>query len=193
MRSPSLQSMLGITLCILLLKTVQEPSPPSPSERADQRLVRKGGQLWSADRPVQGELLSYHSNGCLSAREYYRDGRLHEIQYTFYADGQLASRRPHLDGKKIGTHYGWWPNGRMKFIYEFEDGAYHGAVREWTPEGKPYKIFNYAKGQEQGTQQLFRSDGSLQANYVVKEGRRYGLIGRKMCRTVTADTVTARS
>ena len=52
-------------------------------------------------------------------------------------------------------------------------------------------FFNYKKGKESGSQRLWKTDGSIKANYDVVNGERFGLIGLKKCYQVTVgnDTV----
>ena len=46
-----------------------------------------------------------------------------------------------------------------------------------------YREFTYAAGKEAGPPRMWYPDGSLRASYVVKDGRRYGLMGSKGCVT----------
>ena len=41
----------------------------------------------------------------------------------------------------------------------------------------------YVDGKEAGAQRMWNEDGTLRANYVIKEGRRFGLLGSKPCAT----------
>jgi antitoxin component YwqK of YwqJK toxin-antitoxin module len=43
------------------------------------------------------------------------------------------------------------------------------------------KDFNYKKGYENGSQRMWWSDGKIRANYVIKNGKKYGLLGYKIC------------
>jgi antitoxin component YwqK of YwqJK toxin-antitoxin module len=52
---------------------------------------------------------------------------------------------------------------------------------DWFPDGTLYKQFRYEHGHESGAQRMWYVDGSVRANYVVRDGRRYGLIGAKGC------------
>jgi len=45
-------------------------------------------------------------------------------------------------------------------------------------------MLHYTAGHEDGVQQLYREDGSLYANYIVRDGRKYGLTGEKECANV---------
>ena len=71
--------------------------------------------------------------------------------------------------------------GKPKFCYHFINDEYEGEVTEWDATGQLYRRMHYKQGREDGLQQMWWSDGKLRANYVVKEGKSYGLIGRKLC------------
>ena len=99
-----------------------------------------------------------------------------------YGDGALMSVRTYRDGKEEGIHRGYWPGGALKFEYRYHNGLSEGVQREWFEDGSPFTEFNYVKGHEAGLQRMWTSYGKLRANYVVKNGRRYGLIGAMGCR-----------
>jgi antitoxin component YwqK of YwqJK toxin-antitoxin module len=44
---------------------------------------------------------------------------------------------------------------------------------------------NYKKGHEDGQQQWWYDNGKIKANYIIKNGRRYGLRGTKKCINVS--------
>ena len=98
-----------------------------------------------------------------------------------YPNGQLSYHRTYRDGRENGVHTGWWPDGRVHFIYTYRDGLIEGVAREWFPSGKLYREFHYAAGQEEGSERMWYTDGKLRANYVVRDGRRFGLPGTKGC------------
>jgi antitoxin component YwqK of YwqJK toxin-antitoxin module len=108
----------------------------------------------------------------------------HGAVRTFHPDGGLASERFYDHGVKIGRHRAFWPDGRLRLEATFVDGAYHGEVRSFHEDGRPHEVRRYVGGEEDGLQQIFEPDGSLRANYEVREGRRYGVIGSRPCATV---------
>jgi len=103
------------------------------------------------------------------------------IQKKWYPNKQIASIRDYRAGKKIGKHIGYWENGQTQFEFYFEDGEYHGIAKEWYQNGQAYRTFHYEHGFEQGSQKMWWENGIIRANYVVKNGRRYGLVGLKLC------------
>jgi antitoxin component YwqK of YwqJK toxin-antitoxin module len=58
------------------------------------------------------------------------------------------------------------------------------AVKEWYTNGMLFRVFHYNMGHEEGCEQMWWENGTVRANYVVKDGQQYGLIGRKLCRNL---------
>ena len=99
----------------------------------------------------------------------------------------LAEERQYKQGLKVGRHRGFWRDGSLKFEYNYNDkGMYHGSFKEWYRNGQQLREFNYIEGKENGAQKMWLMNGNIRANYVVKDGERYGLIGLKKCYTVNA-------
>ena len=94
---------------------------------------------------------------------------------------RLCMSDSYISGKKNGVHRGWWTSGSRKFEYTFVDDLNEGVAKEWFEDGTPLRVFNYVNGKEEGGQEMWYADGSIRANYVVRNGRRYGLIGAKPC------------
>ena len=105
-----------------------------------------------------------------------------------YSNGAVWQVRTYRDGKEEGIHRGWWPNGSQKFEYHYRNGLSEGSQREWFEDGAPFTEFNYLAGHESGLQRMWTPYGKLRANYVVKDGRRYGLIGAMGCRGDSASS-----
>ena len=158
-----------------------ESGEPEVLEATAVGLERIEGRLHLEGEPFTGRLVRRHEGGSVESMTYYRDGLRHGQARAWYASGALRYRRSYRGGREEGVHVGWWEDGSLHFIYAFEDGVHEGNAREWYPDGTPYRDFNYVEGKESGPQRMWHTDGSLRANYVVKDGRRYGLIGSKGC------------
>jgi antitoxin component YwqK of YwqJK toxin-antitoxin module len=107
---------------------------------------------------------------------------------TFYANGQIAEQRSWIGTRAEGVQHGWWPNGTRRFDYTYHEGVMNGVAREWYPSGALFTEQHYAEGHEAGLQRMYWEDGRTRASYVIRGGRRYGLLGAKGC--VTRDTVS---
>ena len=111
----------------------------------------------------------------------YLNGLEEGVQKKWYPNQQIALVRDYHAGKKVGKHIGYWENGQPQFEFYFLDGEYHGEAKEWYQNGQVYRTFHYEHGYEQGSQKMWWENGIIRANYVVKNGRRYGLVGLKLC------------
>lgn len=117
-----------------------------------------------------------------------------EIRRTWYANGQLRDERSYAGGREQGVHRGWWEDGSRRFEAYYDDARREGEMREWNEHGMLFHLGHYVNGAEAGVQQMWNEDGSLRANYVVKNGRRYGYMGAVGCTggNADADSTSAR-
>ena len=156
-------------------------------QQEDSRLSTQHGVLYFHETPFTGQTVEYYENGKLAYTTPYVDGKEEGMAEGWFANGVKMEERFYKEGKKEGKHRGWWENGSLRFEYDFDDDRYEGEVKEWYEDGTPYSLFHYVEGNEEGSQQMWNEDGTIKANYVVQNGRRYGSMGVKPCRTL--DTV----
>lgn len=140
---------------------------------------------------------SWHYKGLLfsgTIRDLFEDASLHQStpcsdgkengwQVTFYPDGSLSEKRYFRSGEKDSVHTGWWQNGNKRFEYHFSAGIYNGEYKEWYQSGKPLKHIQYINGKDicgKG----WRENGKIYMNFIVKNGRRYGVNNANLCYTV---------
>jgi len=153
---------------------------------SNSNLELKNGVLYFNTMPFYGKLVDKNANDIRLLEVEYANGRKHGLEKKKYQDGAVAEERFYIQGKKSGVHRAWYKNGQQKFEYHFNTlGLYHGTVREWYQKGQTYTSFNFRNGKEEGAQQMWNSDGKIRANFVVKNGERYGLIGLKKCKSLS--------
>ena len=180
----------SLLLAILLYSCADRP-PVIPSafvSMNDPHLRQSNGQLYFYGKPFSGHLFSLYPAGDTASAASYYEGREEGLQRQWYAGGALREERLYAQGKKQGTHIGWWPDGRRRFVYHFNRDENEGEAQEWFASGRPYRVFHYHEGQEDGRQQMWWDDGRVRANYVLKDGQQYGLIGRKLCKNPVHET-----
>lgn len=112
----------------------------------------------------------------------YLNGLLEGEQKQWYPNGVLGEKRLYVSNRKEGLHEGWWDSNKPKYSYEFYNDEFEGQVLEWYESGQLFKKFHYNAGHEEGSERLWYEDGSVRANYVIKKGKKYGLIGIKLCK-----------
>lgn len=121
-------------------------------------------------------------NGDTQLVKSYFNGLEEGLQQEWYSNKQLTEQRFYINGKKEGLQQGWWQNGKQKFIFTAADDQFIGEVKEWTVTGLLYRDFNYVNGREEGSQKMWWENGTIRANYVIKNGKKYGLLGLKICK-----------
>lgn len=111
----------------------------------------------------------------------YFNGVEEGLQKKWWPNGQLEEIRFYINGKKEGLHQGWWANGKNRFQFTANHDEYEGTFKEWSNNGLMIKCFHYQNGNEEGSQRLWWGDGSVRANYVIKNGKKYGFMGYQVC------------
>jgi antitoxin component YwqK of YwqJK toxin-antitoxin module len=139
--------------------------------------------LFFQDKKFSGTIFDTYSNGDTAMTGHFLNGLEQGVFKKWYANKQLAESRSFEAGKKMGKHIGFWEDGKPKFEFYFTKGEHDGIANEWYSNGQAYKAFHYTMGYENGSQKIWWENGVIRANYVVKQGRRYGLIGLKLCMT----------
>jgi len=166
-----------ITAELKIAKTV----PPDYINAADAGFVNHQDTIYYQDKFFTGYKYSLYANEDTEFVQSYFNGVEESIQKKWYANKQLAEERFYINGKKEGLHTGWWPDGKQKFIFTALNDEYNGEFKEWNISGLLVKQFHYKNGREQGSQRLWWDNGAVRANYVIRNGKKYGLIGLKTC------------
>ncbi len=137
-------------------------------------------------QPFSGELFTLFP-GTIDTAETtgWLEGREHGEWKKFYEAAKIRQTRTFENGKKTGALVTWWPNGIKQMHYLFKKDEYDGTCREWNEQGQLVKEMNYKNGHEEGAQKSWYDNGSIRANYVIDNGRRYGLLGTKNCMNVS--------
>jgi antitoxin component YwqK of YwqJK toxin-antitoxin module len=156
--------------------------PESIVVLADTNLSERQGVLFYAQKPFSGFVIESYQNEKLASKNGFLNGKLEGKQEKWYADGSKMEIRFYHDNRKVGKHIGWWENKQMKFEYFIENDVPIKTHHEWYPNGQLYALSNYNnEGQPEGEQKMWFETGQIKANYIVKEGRRFGFLGAKGC------------
>jgi antitoxin component YwqK of YwqJK toxin-antitoxin module len=161
----------------------QAQKTPSVFNKADDvNFNFKQDTLYFKSDKYSGKQYFLYANKDTVFVKSYFNGLLEGVQKQWYANRVLAEERLYVSNKKEGTHKGWWEKGKPKYKYQFYNDEFHGEIKEWYISGQMYKKFHYTNGYEEGSERLWFEDGSVRANYVIKKGKKYGLIGIKLCK-----------
>lgn len=175
------------SLCSCEKKTSKiENSPVKIPEKivvlADTNLSERQGILSYAQKPFSGFVFDKYPYEKLASKNGYLIGKLEGKQEKWYPDGSKMEIRFYHDNRKVGKHTGWWENGQMKFEYFIENDIPIKTHREWYPNGQLFSLSNYNQpGQPEGEQKMWFETGQIKANYIIKDGRRFGFLGAKGC------------
>ena len=151
---------------------------------SDQGFSRREDTLYYQAKKYSGYAYQLYDARDTALLFGYVDGLEAGAIKKWYPNRQLQELRYYAAGKKNGVHTGWWENGNKKFEFTIVDDFYEGNFKEWNHTGRLIKDFNYVHGQEQGSEKLWWDDGNIRANYVIDNGKKYGLVGLKICRNL---------
>lgn len=152
----------------------------------DLWLENRNGMLFQDNMPFSGKMYALypHSNDTMKITGYYQ-GKEHGTWKVFFPNRQLQELRYFNQGMKIKTLKRWWANGQIQLACTFKNGEYDQAFHEWNINGQLIKTMHYNQGFEEGSQKLFYDTGKIRSNYVMKNGKRIGLLGTKNCINVS--------
>ena len=144
------------------------------------------GIMFSNNQPFTGSLYSFYP-GTRDTMEIsgWLEGKENGSWKKFFPNKMLKENREFANGAKVGVYTAWWENGKKQLEYQFGNDEYEGICREWNRSGILIKEMNYVKGHEVGSQKMFYDNGKVRSNYVVLNGRRFGLLGSKNCTNVS--------
>lgn len=144
--------------------------------------VQHHGSMYEGDSLAHGIYIQLSGLGDTLTYLTCVEGKKDGLAKVFHPNGQLKEERYYTNGEKDGIHTGYWYNGTMAWQYEFNRGVNVRTHRTWSLYGVLTSEHHYdAKGQEDGVQRVWYDNGRIKSNYVVKDGRRFGLLGTKNC------------
>ncbi len=146
----------------------------------------KNGIFFKNKTPFTGRVFKLHENDLdtVYIQSYFKGVKNGQF-VRFYPKNRIFEKRNYINGKKEGIHIGYWEDGSLAFEYNLKDDEYNGSLKEWNRNGQIIKSFNYVNGYEKGSQKLWFDNGEVRSNYVIKNNRRYGLLGTKNCINVS--------
>lgn len=155
--------------------------PPVYLNESDNNFSKHQDTIFYKQQFFTGYRLTLYPNGDTAILQSYFNGVEEGTQKKWYPNYKLQEERFYINGKKEGLHKGWWPDGKEKIFFTAYNDKYDGEFKEWYSSGLLGKYFHYKNGQEDGSQRLWWDNGSVRANYVIREGKKYGLLGLKTC------------
>lgn len=152
----------------------------------DSNISNQNGVIYVKNHPFTGVLFTLNpSSKDTLSKQGYLNGLEHGEWRKWYPQHQLRESRFFKNGKKEGVYTIYWENGKKQLEYHFLNDEYEGICREWNEAGRLTKEMQYVKGHEEGSQKWWYDNGKIKANYVIINGRRFGLLGTKNCINVS--------
>ena len=158
------------------------PIPNQYLALEDIAIIWHQDSLFYQGKPFSGKAYSLFANGDTAVYKEFWNGLQEGTTKRWHPNKQLAEERFYIAGKKEGRHRAWWPDGKPQFEFQVHEDAYEGELKEWNSKGLLIRQFHYQKGQEVGSQRLWWDDSTVRANYEIRDGKKYGLIGIKLCK-----------
>jgi antitoxin component YwqK of YwqJK toxin-antitoxin module len=152
---------------------------------ATVQITMQQGLAFYQGRPFTGMLYTLAANNDTIQVTGFNQGKEHGTWRSFYPSNRLQEKRYYHNGQKTGKYIAYWPNGKQKWLYHFNRNEYHGQCLEWNDKGLLVKNMNFNMGYEDGPQHQWYDNGKVKANYLMINGRRYGLLGTKNCVNVS--------
>lgn len=173
-------------LFLLLISCKSSKEKPKYFNFKDINVENNNGLLMSNNKLFTGVIYSLYPNTKDTAEVMgFNNGKENGEWKRFYPNKKLKEQRYFENGIKVKTLKEWWENGKIKISGSFLKGENNGEFKEWNREGRLIKFMNYKLGYEEGSQKQFYDNGKIRSNYVIKNGKRYGLLGTKNCVNVT--------
>ncbi len=170
-------------IALAVLGARVQSRPKSTVDAVDPRLSVINGVILLEGKPFTGLTKELYADSRVKRLAEYDEGRLDGRMMGWNPDGTMSYLRIYRRGLESGLHTGWYPNGKNRFQFVYSRGKLEGAAREWYSNGQMFTELHYYRGQEQGSQRMWTEEGKLRANYVVTDGRRFGLMGSMGCRS----------
>lgn len=189
MRIVYLLIFVTIISCAHDRKSSEELIPALSVESTDTSLHFTNGYWFKSGLPFSGNIVHRYEDGKINERTGYYNGKEEGWSYAFFDNSLVSEKRYYHLGEKDSVHSGWWQNGKPRFVYHFKTGVYNGYFTEWYGSGAIYKEIYYVDGKEDRAKG-WRENGKVYMNFIVKEGRRYGLENSNLCFTVRQDSLT---
>ena len=133
-----------------------------------------------------GYIQTNFSSGNMQSLQSIYNGKSEGCTKEFFESGHKLSTRYYTAGEKDSVHTGWWDNGNIRFVYHFKNGNYHGSFEEFYYSGNPLKKIVYNNGND-NCGLGWRENGKLFMNYIMKDGRRFGLMNAQLCYSLKSE------
>ena len=153
-----------------------------PSKLFDSTFSFREGLLYENGLLFSG-VIEFNDSKQEQVISTYKNGFKHGKEMVFLENGQQIGLFFYKNGQCFGIQKEWWPNGTKRKVYRCDKQAQkHDLYETWYQNGEQEYALMYHHGYPEGDQQSWYDNGFVRFNYIMKNGRRYGVIGTKTCK-----------
>jgi antitoxin component YwqK of YwqJK toxin-antitoxin module len=136
--------------------------------------VRKNYSLGASGVELDGPYEDYHSNGQLSSKGTYKNGKKDGSWVWYYDNGQLQLKETFKDGKEDGSWVSHYKNGQLRSKKTYKNGKRDGHWVRYYDNGQLYSKETYKDGKEDGSWVYYHEHGQLDWKGDFKDGKKEG-------------------
>ena len=107
---------------------------------------------------------------------YYQGQPYTGIVKACYSNGLVSSKKSYVDGKKDGLWFGYHQDGWLEWEKNFTNGKKDGVFLVYYADGTKASKENYEKGKQQDIQKYFYGNGQLREKYWAEKGKKEGIL-----------------
>lgn len=152
----------------------------------------KETSLWTLNsKKYSGYAVTKFENDSLKQKFGILNGRKQNEDITWFQNGKIRIKANYHKGKLHGKKQIWAQDSLYTLIaeYNYHLNKGHGKQTKWYSTGELFQVTNLQMGKEDGVQQAFRRNGTLYANYEVKNGRIFGMRRGNLCYSLEDEVI----
>lgn len=107
------------------------------------------------------EIVSYYSNGKISARMALKNGEMDGVVKTYYPNGKPMAEKLFVKGNFEGPYKEFHENGNLKELINYHNGERDGKYELYSENGKKQKEGQNICGQDEGEWHIYNEAGKL--------------------------------
>nr|MBA3971598.1 toxin-antitoxin system YwqK family antitoxin [Bacteroidota bacterium] len=122
-------------------------------------------------KSLEGEVISFFSNGNIKSKLFYISNNLHGTQFYFHMNGKPHSKTTYLHGMLEGPFQEYYDNGNLQMEGTFHYNKKEGSFINYTQQGIKLIEGKYAAGNINEQYKYFYENGQLAYSLLYKHGK----------------------
>ena len=120
---------------------------------AKNTVFHENGEVWQKYEArnvldFEGEYLTFHDNGQLQGKSFYKNGKQFGVEKRYYEDGSTRFTGEWVDGKEVGEHISYYKDGTIEKNGRWIDGKKVGKHQEFYENGEVAALEHYRDGKK---------------------------------------------